>query len=151
MKFREAVINDIEKLLELEQQVVEAERPFNPEIKNGKPIYYDMHKLLLDDNSCLLIAEDNGEIVATGYTQIQKSKQSLQHKKHAYLGFMYVSLDYRGQGLNQKIMQKLIQWSKSQGIKNHYLEVYSGNEPAIRAYGKVGFEPCLIEMKLNTD
>ncbi len=151
MKYRQAVITDIEQLFALEQKVVEAERPYNADIKKNKPIYYDMKHLITKDDSYLLVAEDKGEIVGTGYSQIQMSKQSLEHKKHAYLGFMYVSPQYRGKGLNKTIMQKLISWSKNQGVNNHYLEVYSGNTSAIRAYEKTGFKPCLIEMKLNTE
>lgn len=151
MKFRQAVINDIEQLFTLEQKVVEAERPYNTDIKRGKPIYYDMVNLITGNDCYLIVAEEGGEIIATGYSQIQLSKQSLEHDKHAYLGFMYVSEKYRGKGLNKKIMDKLIYWSKTQGVNDHYLEAYSGNSPAIRAYEKAGFKPCLIEMKLNTE
>ena len=151
MKFRQANINDIEQLFALEQKVVEAERPYNSDIKKDKPIYYDIKKLISDSDSYLIVAEDKDEIIATGYAQIQLSKQSLQHEKHAYLGFMYVSEQYRGKGLNKKIFDRLISWSKNQGVNDHYLEVYSGNSSAIRAYDKMGFKPCLIEMKLNTE
>lgn len=151
MNFREAVISDIDQLFALEQKVVEAERPYNTSIKKGKPIYYDMQKLISDSDSYLIVAEDKGEIVGTGYAQIQLSKESLQHQKHAYLGFMYVSPKHRGKELNKKIIDKLFSWSKNQGVNDHYLEVYSGNSSAIRAYEKIGFKPCLIEMKLNTE
>jgi GNAT superfamily N-acetyltransferase len=150
MNFRLAVNNDIKQLLTLEQKVVEAERPFNSSIKNNKPKYYDFDLLISESDSYLLIAEDKGEIVATGYAQIQFSKESLEHESHAYLGFMYVSPEYRGKGLNKKIMDRLITWSENKGINDHYLEVYSGNSSAIRAYEKLGFKPCLIEMKLKT-
>lgn len=139
------------QLLSLEQKVVEAERPYNVDIKKDKPIYYDLPRLISDNDAYLLVAENNGEIVGTGYSQIQLSKQSLEHEKHAYLGFMYVSEKYRGKGLNKEIMNKLIAWAQNKGISNHYLEVYSGNNPAIRAYEKTGFKPCLIEMKLKIE
>ncbi|MBL4773848.1 MAG: GNAT family N-acetyltransferase [Alcanivoracaceae bacterium] len=151
MNFREAVINDINQLFILEQKVVEAERPYNASIKKGKPIYYDMLNLISDKYSYLIVAEEDGEIVGTGYAQIQLSKTSLQHENHAYLGFMYVSPRCRGKGLNKEIIDRLISWSKKQGVNDHYLEVYSGNSSAIRAYEKKGFKPCLIEMKLNTE
>lgn len=151
MKFREAKISDIDQLFALEQKVVGAERPYNSDIKKGAPIYYDMRHLILDYNSHLIIAEEGSEIVATGYSQIQKSKPSLQHEYHAYLGFMYVSPKCRGEGLNQKIMTKLIVWSKNKGVNDYYLDVYSDNSSAIRAYEKIGFKFSMIEMKLNTE
>lgn len=150
MNFRQATMNDIEQLLMFEQKVVEAERPFNSSIKAGKPRYYDLEKLISEDDSFLIVAEDMGKIIATGYAQIQSSKESLEHEQHSYLGFMYVSPEYRGQALNTRIMERLISWSTNQGVNDHYLEVYSGNSSAIKAYEKNGFKPCLIEMKLKT-
>ena len=150
MKFREAIMSDKYQLLALEQKVVDAERPFNTDIKEGKPIYYEMEDLIIGENSHLIVAEENGEIVGTGYSQIQKSKASLQHEYHAYLGFMFVSPKCRGKGLNQQIIKKLISWSKNKGVNDHYLDVYSDNASAIRAYEKIGFKACMIEMKLNS-
>jgi ribosomal protein S18 acetylase RimI-like enzyme len=148
LKFREAEQSDLEQLYALEQKVVEAERPFNSSIKAGRPTYYDIEALVSGSESCLLVAEDRGVVIATGYAQIRSSKASLEHEHHAYLGFMYVSSAYRGRGINKRIVEMLIAWSQTQGVSDYYLDVYSGNASAIRAYEKMGFEPCIIEMKL---
>lgn len=148
MIIRVADIDDLAQLLELEQSVVDAERPYNASLKKGTVFYYDIEKLILCPDSHLLVIEVEGEIVATGYAQIRGSKLSLEHTKHAYLGFMYVSPSYRGQGLNSKLIKALIGWSKSLGIFDFYLDVYAENDSAIKAYEKVGFKPELLEMKL---
>ena len=148
LKFREAEHCDLEQLYALEQKVVEAERPFNSSIKTGHPTYYDIEALVSGSETCLLVAEDRGVVVATGYAQIRPSKAALEHEYHAYLGFMYVSSAYRGRGINKRIVEMLIAWSQTQGVSDYYLDVYSGNASAIRAYEKIGFEPCIIEMKL---
>ena len=36
-----------------------------------------------------------------------------------------------------------------QGVPDLYLDVYDGNDAAIRAYKKIGFSKSLIEMKIN--
>ena len=149
LNFREAAPGDLEQLYALEQKVVEAERPFNSAIKAGHPTYYDIEALLSGSESCLLVAEESGVIIGTGYAQIRPSKASLEHDSHAYLGFMYVASAHRGQGINRRIIDMLIAWSKKQGVSDYYLDVYSGNTSAIRAYEKIGFEPCIIEMKLG--
>lgn len=149
MKFREATMEDLATLRTLEQCVVEAERPFNEAIKEGSPRYYDIEDLITNERSLLLVAEDQGAIVGTGYVQIRASKQSLQHEEHAYLGFMYVAPEYRGQGLNAKLMNQLMDWSKERGIRDFYLDVYADNAAAVRAYEKAGFKPSLLEMKLH--
>jgi len=146
---REANSEDMSALLELEQRVIEAERPFNSSIKTGKTHYYDLENLISSQDSCLIVVEVSGDIVATGYAKIQESKIAFNHDKHAYLGFMIVSPEHRGQGINQTVMNHLIEWSKGRGITDLYLDVYSENESAIKAYRKAGFEPCLMEMKLS--
>ena len=148
LKYREAALGDIEQLYALEQKVVEAERPFNSAIKAGHPTYYDIEALVSGSESCLLVAEDAGVVIATGYAQIRSSKASVEHEYHAYLGFMYVSSAYRGRGINKRIVEMLIAWSQTQGVSDYYLDVYAGNAAAIRAYEKIGFEASMIEMKL---
>ena len=148
LKYREAELGDLDQLYALEQKVVEAERPFNNAIKAGHPTYYDIEALVSGSESCLLVAEESGVLIGTGYAQIRLSKASLDHQYHAYLGFMYVSSAHRGQGINKRIINTLIAWSQTQGVSDYYLDVYSGNTSAIRAYEKIGFEPSMIEMKL---
>lgn len=146
---RKATSADKADLLSLEQKVVEAERPFNPSIKPKNAAYYDLNHLLSGDDSNLIVAEINGVIIGTGYGQIRESKQSLEHTTHTYLGFMYVESEYRGLGINKMIMDNLIDWSKSRGVFDLYLDVYDANDAAIRAYEKVGFTKSLVEMKIN--
>lgn len=45
MRIRPATINDLTTLLDLEQQVIEAERPYNAAIKSQDAKYYDLEKL----------------------------------------------------------------------------------------------------------
>ena len=149
MIFRQATHNDLPALLALEQAVVEAERPFNDAIKPNSATYYDLPDLIDSEQSLLLVAEQKGEVVATGYGQIRPSKASLVHESHCYLGFMFVAPHFRGKGLNQQILDKLIAWSKNLDVNHFYLDVYAQNHAAIRAYEKAGFTSNMIEMKLN--
>lgn len=148
MKFREAIPEDLSELLEIEQKVIEAERPFNPSLKKGKIYYYDIEALMLDSASYLIVADVADKIIATGYAQIRESKASLNHDIHSYLGFMFVSPDFRRKGINKALVDQLIAWSKRNGAQAVYLDVYLKNDSAIKAYRKVGFEPSLLEMKL---
>ena len=146
---RRAILKDKTALLNLEQKVIEAERPYNSTIKPKSAIYYDLNHLLADDKSQLIVAELNGEIVGTGYAQIRESKKSLNHDHHSYLGFMYVTPECRGLGVNKLVLDNLITWSKDKGVFDLYLDVYDDNDAAISAYKKVGFAKSLVEMKVN--
>jgi ribosomal protein S18 acetylase RimI-like enzyme len=149
IKFREASLSDKPILLEFEQEILQAERPCNSAIKLADAYYYDMDDLLNSEKTYLLVAETEGRVVASGYAQIRPSKQSLVHDSHSYLGFMYVVPEFRGRGVNKSILERLIQWSMNQGMSDCYLDVYSENEAAIRAYQKAGFVNSMIEMKFN--
>ncbi len=145
---RHARMSDLECLLEMEQKVISAERPFNDNIKDSGVKYYDIEHLISDADSCLLVAELESRIVACGYAQIRQSKLSYDHDRHAYLGFMYVEPEVRGRRVIQQIIEELLDWSKSQGVEYSYLDVYAGNAAAITAYKKMGFEASMTEMKL---
>jgi ribosomal protein S18 acetylase RimI-like enzyme len=147
--YREANMDDLPRLLALEQKVVAAERPFNASITAGRTTYYDTEDLISSNDSYLIVAESANNIIATGYAQIRQSKISLEHDVHSYLGFMYVTPDFRGRGINREITERLIAWSRHRGVTDLYLDVYSENTSAIKAYEKAGFESSLIEMKLS--
>lgn len=97
---RAAKSADLDILCDFQQELVDAERPFDPTIKEGKVIYYD-------------IAE------------------------------------YRGQGVNSKVMETLKAWSLSHGVTEIRLEVYAQNNAALKAYLKSGFKPHVMEMRME--
>lgn len=146
---RKAGWEDRETLLRFEQGVIEAERPYDSTIKKTGATYYNLPLLLTTEEARLAVAEIDGQVVGCGYARIETSKPYLQHRQHAYLGFMYVLPQHRGKGINQLILEDLKQWALSKGVSEFRLEVYSGNAAAIRAYEKAGFEPLLIEMRLG--
>jgi len=146
---RTAVQADLPILKGFEQGIIAAERPFNDCLKPGNICYYDIGALIADENSSVVVAEDNGVIVGSGYARIKQSKAHLQHELHTYLGFMYVAPSHRGQGINQMVIQALVKWGKEQGMQDFYLEAYADNTSALKAYQKLGFQASLIEMKLS--
>ncbi|MFN8333852.1 MAG: GNAT family N-acetyltransferase [Cyclobacteriaceae bacterium] len=144
---RKATPADKPTLLQFEQGVIEAERPCDPTLKRDDTIYYDIDEMIRASHIELLVAEVNGELVGCGYARIETAKLYLQHRQHAYLGFMYVRPEFRGRGINQQIMEALKNWSKEQGVHELRLEVYVQNESAIKAYEKIGFIRHMYEMR----
>ncbi len=149
---RKARIDDIDTLLRFEQGVIAAERPFDPTLKQGEDTrYYDLDEMLQASHIHLVVAELHGKPVASGYARIENAKPYLQHKQHAYLGFMFVEPQHRGKGINKLIIDELKKWTASQGVRELKLDVYFGNEPAIKAYEKVGFSRYMINMRANLE
>jgi len=151
VKIRKASLVDLEQLLGFEQDLIKAERPFDPTLKADPINYYDLKSLLTSPLAEVVVAETDNKVIASGYARIDKSKPFLKHSTHAYLGFMYVLPEYRGRGINKKIMDALKDWAVSQNITEFSLEVYYDNISAIKAYEKIGFSKYILEMRFNLD
>lgn len=139
---------DLAVLLNFEQAIVSAERPFDVTLRGAGVHYYDISRLMVDDQVRFLVAQSGGEIVACGFARIDESKPYLTHHRHAYLGLMYTREGHRGRGINSLIIEALKEWCISRGIYEMRLDVYAGNAPAVRAYEKAGFEKNLVEMRM---
>jgi ribosomal protein S18 acetylase RimI-like enzyme len=148
LTIRPATLDDLEQLLVFEQGVIQAERPFDPTLKDHPVHYYDLEKMIDAEHIELAVAELAGKLVASGYARIEESKPYLKHSKHAYLGFMYVIPSHRGEGINKQIIEYLRRWSLAKQITEMRLDVYSDNQSAISAYQKVGFTKLMVQMRL---
>jgi len=147
---RAATIDDLTVLLDFEQRLIDAERPHASNLKSGHITYYDLPKLINSDLAKVAVVQVGSDIVASGYARIESSKPQNISERHSYLGFMYVTPQWRGQQLNKLILDDLIDWSREQGITTCILDVYASNEAAIKAYRKVGFKTNLLEMVLES-
>lgn len=144
---REARMDELPILKAFEQGIILAERPFDSTLKEDPISYYDLSEFITSETATVVVAEADGILVGSGFADIRKAKDYYKHKTYAHLGFMYVSPEYRGKGINSKIMNALIAWSQEQGVNEIRLTVYPDNTSAIQAYEKVGFKAQLIEMR----
>jgi ribosomal protein S18 acetylase RimI-like enzyme len=149
---RPAATADLPTLLIFEQGVISAERPMDPTIQDGPIHYYDLNTMLTSPDVHLVVAQtETGTLIGSGYARINPSRHYLRHAHHAYLGFMYVDPAYRGQGVNQLIIDDLKAWARSKDLTELRLDVYTTNDNAIRAYEKAGFTPYLINMRMGIE
>ena len=139
-------MEDLPILLEFEQGVINAEKPFDITLKE-KPVYYDIPELINAPYIEMAVAQAGDKIIGSGYARIEIAKHYLRHESHGYLGFMYVVPAYRGKGVNKKIINALENWAAKKNITELRLDVYNMNEPAISAYEKVGFIKHMINMR----
>ena len=146
---RKARMDDLQELLRFEQEIISAERPFDPTIRPSPVNYYDLNTLLVDDNIGVYVAEYDGSIISSGYGMTRRARHYLDHEEYAYLGFMYTVPKFRGKGVNKMILKALQGWAKQMGLIELRLTVYDDNLPAIKAYEKAGFQKHIIEMRLR--
>lgn len=146
---RDAVLDDLHILKEFEQEIIKAERPFDATIRPDPVNYYDLEDYVMRDDVKVVVAEVNGELVASGYALKKKARHYLDHEYYGYLGFMFTKTEYRGKGINARITENLKDWCKKQGLTEVRLTVYQDNVAAVHAYKKCGFDSHLNEMRLR--
>lgn len=153
MTTRAATLDDLEALNVLQQALIEVERPMDASLRQqGTIYYYDLAELITSEKSEVLVVCNQEEIVGCGYGLIKPHDRDIYITTHyGYIGFMYVKEAYRGKGLGQVILNKLVEWLKSRGMSDIRLQVYQNNPNAIKAYEKAGFQSHLIEMQLKTE
>lgn len=150
LQIRPAQLSDLDTLLAFEQGIITAERPFDDTLKPGEIHYYDLAELIKRTDAEVLVAVAGEEIVGSGYAKVTPSTGYREHDVHAYLGFMFVKPTFRGQGVNQLVLDGLLDWARSRNIFEIQLEVYPDNEAAVRAYTKAGFAPHLLRMRMDS-
>ena len=92
----------------------------------------DIEILITDWNKKCLVADLNGEVV--GYVGAEMVLDECN------IGNIVVDKDFRGRGYASVLMDILLNNLKNRGIKKVFLEVESGNVPAMALYEKHGFE-----------
>jgi len=146
---REATLEDLPVLLNFEQGIITAERPFDPTLKKEEINYYSIRDMILASDVHVVVAESQNKLIASGYARIEKAKPYLDHEDYAYLGFMYVDPAYRSQGINGKIIDALKKWSLEKNITELRLQVYDENVSAIKAYTRAGFSRYMLIMRMR--
>lgn len=150
IQFRTATLEDLPILLEFEQGVIKAERPFSPTLKPDPINYYDIQSFIQDDNIEIKVALWEDTIIGCAYIRLKKSSEFYQNDRHGYIGFMYVKPEFRGRGISRQIIEELISWANTKEVYEIQLEVFADNLPAVKAYEKAGFEKFTVTMRLNS-
>ncbi|MFZ1321721.1 MAG: GNAT family N-acetyltransferase [Ignavibacteria bacterium] len=149
---REAELKDLTELKELQQSLVNFERPFDDGIPaEGDVNYYDINGLLNDDFTYFVVAEMEGKIIGCGFAQIRDNLNWAIEKKLGYIGLMVVREEYRRNNTGKLIIENLTGWLNKKNISHIILETYSCNKTAINAYKKYGFKEFVLQMKFDTN
>ena len=149
IEIRKAKEIEINTLLDFEKSIIEVERHFDNTLKDSEIHYYDLIELINSEKAEVLVAVLNNEIVGSGYAKILPAKNYQKYNEYAYLGFMYVKPEFRGQGINRQILKKLIEWTKDKNLIEVRLQVYNENLTAKNAYLKAGFKANFLEMRME--
>ena len=150
---RQANIVDIPRLIDLLHQVDMVHHRLRPDLFKSNTTKYDEQELetLLGDVSKPIFVYDDGEVLGYAFCQITEMKDDrlLQDRKILYIDDLCVDEAVRGKHIGKALFDFVRGYAKSIGCLAITLNVWEGNDSAIRFYQNMGMQPQKIGMEIK--
>ena len=152
MEIRFADSRDIPGMIDLLQQVGEVHHRIRPDLFRSGAQKYDeaaMQALLADPSRPILAAVIDGKLAGYAFCILQETKNNpvLCDRKVLYIDDLCVDEAIRGQGIATALYQKVLEYARSLGCQAVTLNVWCGNDSAMKFYEKCGLKPQKIGME----
>ena len=153
MLIRRAVITDIPDILRLLVQVCNVHQDIRPDIFKRDGVKYtesDLRELLLDESRPVWCAVEGEHFLGYCFCQWEDSRASsvMTDHRELYIDDLCVDEATRGRGVATALFRHVRAWAKAEGTDFITLNVWCGNENAMRFYEKMGMKPRKIFMDL---
>ena len=150
---RQAKLVDIPRLIDLLHQVDMVHHRLRPDLFKSNTTKYDEQELetLLGDVSKPIFVYDDGEVLGYAFCQITEMKDDrlLQDRKILYIDDLCVDEAVRGKHIGKALFDFVHGYAKSIGCLAITLNVWEGNDSAIRFYQNMGMQPQKIGMEIK--
>lgn len=103
---------------------------------------------LADPQTRVLVAEEDGQVV--GYVLgmiVNITPQMFVPVQSGFLADIYVVEAYRKQGIGRQLVERLVIWFQSNGIKYFEWHVSTKNQQAIDFWKSIGGETTMLRMR----
>ncbi|MBQ7192458.1 MAG: GNAT family N-acetyltransferase [Paludibacteraceae bacterium] len=149
---RQATVVDIPRLMDLLQQVAMVHHHLRPELFKPDTTKYSEQELetLLGDESKPIFVYDDGEVLGYAFCRITEVKNDrlLQDRKTLYIDDLCVDEKARGKHIGGALFEFVRDYARSIGCQAVTLNVWAGNDAAIRFYQNKGMQPQKIGMEI---
>ena len=154
MEIRPARSRDIPGLIALLRQVGEVHHVIRPDIFCGGAQKYDeaeLAQLLQDPERPIFVAVEAGFVQGYCFCIHREFAGSavLTDRKELYIDDLCVDENCRGQGVATKLYDHVCCYAKSCGCTFITLNVWNGNDGAMKFYEKAGLTPRSITMEMK--
>lgn len=139
-------------MIDLLQQVGEVHHQIRPDLfRTGAQKYSeaDLAELLKDPSRPILIAEIDGKVAGYAFCILQETRDHsvLCDRKVLYIDDLCVDETIRGKGIATALYGSVCEFAKSLSCQAVTLNVWCGNDSAMRFYEKMGLKPQKIGME----
>ncbi|MFH1335479.1 MAG: GNAT family N-acetyltransferase [Candidatus Zixiibacteriota bacterium] len=105
-------------------------------------------ELMKSDTALVLVALDQGQVVAYSLSQINKRPPLFKKVDYGYIYDLAVKSEYRRKGIGEQMLGEILGWFKSRQVDRIELMVLAKNKVAFSFWEKQGFKVFLNRMYL---
>lgn len=156
MLIRRAEITDIPHILRLLVQVCNVHQAIRPDIFRRDGVKYteaDLRELLPDDSRPVWCALEGGRFLGYCFCQWKEYRYSSvsTDRKELYIDDLCVDEAARGKGVATALFRHVTEAAKASGTDFITLNVWQGNDSALRFYEKMGMTPRKTTLELRLE
>lgn len=152
MTIRFANTADIPGMIHLLRQVGQVHHEIRPDLFRCGAQKYDeaaLTELLADPDRPILVADIEGKVAGYAFCIFQSVQGDpvLRDRKVLYIDDLCVDEGCRGKGIATALYQEVCRFAKESGCQAVTLNVWNGNDSAMKFYEKCGMKPQKVGME----
>lgn len=150
MEIRPATVNDIKRILDLLSQVLEIHAKLRPDLFVSGTTKYskeDLETILNDANKPIFVATIDHYVVGYAMCQIRIPTSNMYPVRIFHLDDLCVDEKYRHQGIGEALYHKVVEAAKENDCYEITLNVWPGNDAALKFYEKMGMKTRSVFME----
>ena len=152
MTIRFAAKQDIPGMIRLLQQVGQVHHDIRPDLfRDGAQKYSpsDLEQLLQDDRRPIFVGTEDGRMLGYCFCVREEVKDDpvLRDVKSLYIDDLCVDETIRGKHVGSRLYDHVCAYAKTIGCRSVTLNVWCGNDSAMRFYESRGMKPRKIYME----
>lgn len=149
---RRAKFKDIPQLDKLLLEVHKIHSDIRPDLFTvGEKKYTDgeLERIIVDEQKPIFVAEHNGKVKGYAFCIFKQNleSKSVTNIKTLYIDDLCVDEDTRGMHIGTKLYNHVIDFARKSGCYNVTLNVWAGNDGAMKFYERIGFKVQKIGME----
>lgn len=149
---RKAAIEDIPRIIDLLHQVDMVHHRLRPDLFKPNTTKYSADDLaqLLHNAFKPIFVYDSGTVLGYAFCQITETTgdRLLQDGKTLYIDDICVDESARGKHIGKALFEHVRNYARAIGCHNITLNVWEGNEAALRFYQTMGMQPQKTGMEI---
>ena len=156
MEIRLANNTDIPGMIELLKQVGEVHHKIRPDLfRDGAQKYSeaDLAQLLQDESRPIFVGIEDGTMLGYCFCILEEVKDNpvLCNVRSLYIDDLCVDENIRGKHVGSKLYDHVCAYAKSIGCRSVTLNVWCGNDSAMKFYESRGMKPRKIYMETSLE